>query len=927
MGSKPEETMEAKAEREIGNTDMTRGTALFLTLGFLLVILTVPCLEPRGYLKMFGMVSPSGSRDAGWSTGFGLLPSVEEIGAAEEELEEESLLVDLLLPPLQRMLLGLGAGNEQAYPGREGWLFYRPDVAYLTGPGFLSKGHLRRRRFSGSETEGPIEPDPRPALLAFKKSLEERGIELMLLPTPVKPMIYPEKFASEIEGSPFGSGRIDNPSWDRLRNDLIKGGFQIADATSWLLEEKSATSEPLYLRTDTHWTPKGLEIVAQKLARKVEARLGKSKEKSEPAFAREETVVVTRTGDVAEMLGLDAQGEEVEVRRVIETDRGNEARKAPAEVLLLGDSFSNIYSLEEMGWGKEGGLSERLSFHLQRPVQSLLRNDDGSYATRLELLREVERGNGILDGKKVLIYQFAVREFLFGDWRTLPLGATPRESGSGTPAALEIAEVVEATVLDRSAVPSPGEVPYKDFVMALRLGELAPPASISDQEVVAFCWGMRDRVRTPLSRLKIGDRVRLSLREWEQAEREFGGFNRGELRDEESWRLPTYWGVVPGKDESEVSGKGLRERLVARKEERPALERSAETPDPQIEGDRGERDPSEGESVTVRTGSFREIFNGFLEEAGGGEIAPVIPGSDGWLFFGPEIRHVWTGAFFGADTLRYGRASDPERRDPLPTMLDLYRQLESRDIELILVPVPAKSVVYGDRLPGIEPATLANARKIRENRFADFKEPLEAAGVFVLDLVGELEAEREPSGQDLYCRQDTHWSPAACEKVAGRLAAHIADRDWIAEVPKRDYVIRDKTFEIVGDLATRLTPPQTTKEEITARFVLEDGESGPRPPSPWRESPVLLLGDSHTLVFHAGGDLLASGCGLFDHLAYALGFPSDLVGVRGSGSTAARLNLFRRRDELRGKKVVIWCFSVREFTESSDGWRKVPLIR
>ena len=31
----------------------------------------------------------------------------------------------------------LGAGNERVYPGRDGWLFYRPDVEYLTGPGFL----------------------------------------------------------------------------------------------------------------------------------------------------------------------------------------------------------------------------------------------------------------------------------------------------------------------------------------------------------------------------------------------------------------------------------------------------------------------------------------------------------------------------------------------------------------------------------------------------------------------------------------------------------------------------------------------------------------------------------------------------------------------------------------------------------------------
>ncbi len=48
--------------------------------------------------------------------------------------------------------------------------------------------------------------------------------------------------------------------------------------------------------------------------------------------------------------------------------------------------------------------------------------------------------------------------------------------------------------------------------------------------------------------------------------------------------------------------------------------------------------------------------------------------------------------------------------------------------------------------------------------------------------------------------------------------------------------------------------------------------------------------------------------------------------VRGSGATPSRLNLYRRRDNMKGKRVVVWCLSVREFTEG-QGWRLVPVIR
>jgi alginate O-acetyltransferase complex protein AlgJ len=89
------------------------------------------------------------------------------------------------------------------------------------------------------------------------------------------------------------------------------------------------------------------------------------------------------------------------------------------------------------------------------------------------------------------------------------------------------------------------------------------------------------------------------------------------------------------------------------------------------------------------------------------------------------------------------------------------------------------------------------------------------------------------------------------------------------------------------------------------------------------------MGDSHCLVFQAGDDMLASSAGLPSQLAMELQLPIDWIGVRGSGARPARIQLFRRARKpgyLAGKKVVIWCFSAREFTEAS-GWGKIPVKR
>jgi alginate O-acetyltransferase complex protein AlgJ len=71
--------------------------------------------------------------------------------------------------------------------------------------------------------------------------------------------------------------------------------------------------------------------------------------------------------------------------------------------------------------------------------------------------------------------------------------------------------------------------------------------------------------------------------------------------------------------------------------------------------------------------------------------------------------------------------------------------------------------------------------------------------------------------------------------------------------------------------------------------------------------------------------MLATGSGLPENLAAKLGFVADVVGVRGSGATPSRVNLRRRGDNLAGKKMIIWIFTAREFTEGS-GWKLVPVI-
>ncbi len=293
----------------------------------------------------------------------------------------------------------------------------------------------------------------------------------------------------------------------------------------------------------------------------------------------------------------------------------------------------------------------------------------------------------------------------------------------------------------------------------------------------------------------------------------------------------------------------------------------------------------------------------------------VVSGEEGWLFFAPELRAMSVGQFWGDAAVRASRTSNPKFADPLPAILDFKAQLDRAGIALIFVPIPAKATIYPEMISEHGDTTART-----DEYHLKFYNILRAHGVNVLDLTPIFLKNRFTDAGPIYCKQDTHWSGQGCVLAAAAIAEAIGTPVWVEEIPKRNIEIETRTVEITGDLWRELGDEKLQKQQLQLTYVKEGVGAS------WRASPVVLLGDSHNLVFHAGADMHAQGAGLPDQLAYQLGFPVDVVAVRGSGATPSRLNLYRRRDNMKGKRVVVWCLSVREFTEG-QGWRKVPIIR
>lgn len=528
---------EEEADLALKNTKFTPGTRQALIALFLLTIIVVPTIQLVGEFRAAGSISrmPMVSifKSLPW------VPHAEDLKRVERSLENESLVSQWLLPRMQYLLtVVLGAGNEQVYLGHDPWLFYRADVDHVIGPPFLDSSRMRHR-LQGSR----VQPDPIKAIVDFRNQLAARGIDLVILPVSVKPSVEGEMLAMSDANRTKASGALPNPSFNEFKDRLEREKVRVFDPTPFLMEQGKST--PLYLETDTHWRPETMEIVAERLADFLQ--LPAPAASTSPSIVEKEIV---GRGDIAAMLKLTRGDkffppQKVTIRQVVNRNGLWRAGKE-ADVLLLGDSFSNIFSFEAMGWGESAGFAEHLSFALRRPIDCILRNSDASFATREILSNELARGRDRLAGKKLVVWEFAARELSFGNWKLLDL-----KLGEAKPSrflTLKPGEriEVEGTVETISPVPRPGTVPYKDHIEALHLidivGAVSPDPTASHAQAVIYLWSMRDNIWTSAARLRPGDRIKLQLRPWPDVSAQYEKFNRTELDDPALQLEEPVWG-------------------------------------------------------------------------------------------------------------------------------------------------------------------------------------------------------------------------------------------------------------------------------------------------------------------------------------------------------------------------------------------------
>jgi hypothetical protein len=511
---------EAQAKREIGHTDLSPAGARILIAGLLILFLigtVVQLFNETAVLREFTSLHQAAvrawNRDAEGTRLFranrALLTAMENW---EDDLADEAWFRPALLDTLQPLLWRLGSGNGEAVRGRGDWLLFQPDIDYVTGPAF--------------DVDLPLT-----GIRDLSEQLAERGITLVVVPAPVKPQIHPESLTTRSATAP-----LRNPSETPLFEALADAGIPVIDLAAF-------ADEIPYLKTDTHWDPIGMRRAAEITADALREHLPER----DPVPAEIIESEITHFGDIAEMLSLPEgqtliQPETVTHQRVEQAAGGE-------RVLLLGDSFSNIFSLEAMGWGARGGFAEHLGAALGEPVRALRRNDAGASATRHMLAQDLARGNDRLDGIDIVVWQFAARELRFGDWSPIELPLAARERPAPEPDSAD-APMIDgfepftgtARIAEISSFPRPGQVPYADHVITLHLTHMqSEGGTVTNGQTIARILSMRNHTLTEATRLRPGMQISLNLIPFMDVEDEYGALNVSVLDNPDLLLIEPFW--------------------------------------------------------------------------------------------------------------------------------------------------------------------------------------------------------------------------------------------------------------------------------------------------------------------------------------------------------------------------------------------------
>ncbi len=334
----------------------------------------------RGFFSWFKKKPKDGEDDTE------KVPSIPDGGAAEAFTAECSRL----------------AATGGVVTGRDGYAF--------------SPGELSRALASGSTITAIT------TIKDFANQLKEIGTELVLVPVPTRPHVYPDKLSKELK-SMKPKTRVDKNIQMAVASLRAAGVPTVDLAEAFMAARGEGKPEPMLRTAAASWSPAGAVIAAQQIAAAVRSTSAGGKLGSATGIAVENAPLEFKGAlagsTAAETLPTRTVGQ-VEGSRI----KSISFRESGGPVLLMGDESI-------LAWRQAGNpagspqtfasLADQLTQELEVIPDVRISPGDPRNAPRTRIMKERTTGRSTLSSTKALVWVFPAADLFSTSWRKIPL--------------------------------------------------------------------------------------------------------------------------------------------------------------------------------------------------------------------------------------------------------------------------------------------------------------------------------------------------------------------------------------------------------------------------------------------------------------------------------------------------------------------------
>ena len=432
----------------------------------------------------------------------------------------------------------LHEGNSKTRIGKNGWFFLKTSLDSLTG-----YGSIKTEPTSVSKAPSPIHwQSPLKTIKRFAEQLYEFGVHLVIVSIPVKPMIYPEHLGQTTQGP------VIHPDSDIFYSALRSlPNVDVLDLTLPLFKLKS--NSKVFLKQDTHWSPEGMEETAKIIAEHIKSK----------GWDYNKNVLKTNNNESRSSLGdlvenLNTYGKNFDKETVMATPVEGQTIDRESSIVLLGDSFTNIYSTDTtLNWGKHAGLADHIALHLGGSLDVIAINGGG--ATRVRKKLASRKGSAAsMKKKRAVIWAITSRDLFLSStsahearvhWEDVVFDNREPEPNL-------ISRVrVRAKILSKPKLPDPKSTTYTALLYGADyeiLETTSGKIETDGNKIAVMHWAYKNRQMLPSSNYKIGEERILNLIPFDEIKelRTLEQLYDGDLFDY-YWDLPEANNEIPEK--------------------------------------------------------------------------------------------------------------------------------------------------------------------------------------------------------------------------------------------------------------------------------------------------------------------------------------------------------------------------------------------